>query len=381
MSQENVEIVRRLSRRSVARRPRDACRESAIPDVELDVLRRSVRDGRVLSGTRGRAPVRAAGARRGTDSSDRATEFIDAGRPRRARDSPAWQGRSAASRSTERSRRSGRSATARWSASRSTPSQPKPSKPWGCRSRRCRRRTWRSCARCYCAARRERASSCSEPTLEVLWERGRCPCTPIGLAGCSGVDGGLREAAMAVTASLGVEEGCAVTMDDRPDGIGRASASSVTRGRGDRGRPGTSAASARRHSRLFHALIEFRYAVVRASSTAMAHDRSRQSASIEAPRPSKPWGCRSRRCRRRTWRCASDVEACHGATTRGLSTRRTTSPRSRWSSRTGRRELCTVRWLGLMREMLDAAKNCTSEYSRRRGIDELVRLRTTRWVP
>ena len=159
--------------------------------------------------------------------------------------------------------------------------EPKPSKPPGCRSRRCRRRTWRSCAR---------AIEALEP---------RATSTPASETARSRVDA--IAGRLAWTGAVSRPRGeCSDLLDRVRRRLGadtrRAPRSFDRRGRARCARVAHVPRARRRAAASRLDAICGRLHVPR------RQDRADRSTSETRRKPSKPPGCRSRRCRRRTWK-------------------------------------------------------------------------------
>ena len=197
-------------------------------------------------------------------------------------------------------------ATARSSLSSTSGITPRPSKPWGCRSRRCRRRTWRSCVavrRPQQGCERMRSVTTCSPRSSILPSR----CSNLGtLRHFGNIRGyeGLRQAQREVDEALqGVRY---EPLDHAANGrIGGLRCEGLGHRAGERGTCRFSVGH----------LFELRSGRI-----------IRWVILGQPSRPSKPWGYRSRRCRRRTWRsCARSFARSSEATFRRASGRIPTS--------------------------------------------------------
>ena len=165
----------------------------------------------------------------------------------------------------------------------STEARRAPSKPPGCRSRRCRRRTSRSCGGHYRGVASGRLRSCLRAPRPRLSSR-RCLRVCAGLPGDyvgeEALPGPVRSSAIREPSRRGTQSSAERASVDAGDSV-------VVVGR----RSGT------RHGQ--------RGADVEHRVEPSAHVRDGKvvrdaGSSTTEPRPSKPPGCRSRRCRRRT---------------------------------------------------------------------------------
>ena len=165
---------------------------------------------------------------------------------------------------------------------RSSATQPRPSKPPGFRSRRCRRRTWsrRRRLEAWTAATSSRACELVHPKSH--------PSRPASRSAGSEV---LTEVARLWP---GARREIWEALDALPSS--RSANSSTPATELSVRSPGAARAAGASHAM---SVTGMSFTFARARSFASAHSRI-------APKPSKPPGCRSRRCRRRTWRsCGS----------------------------------------------------------------------------
>ena len=164
-------------------------------------------------------------------------------------------------------------------------------KPWGCRSRRVGRERGESAPGLDAFNRRDKAAFlalCDRTSRTFRHGIGRSP-TRSGVAKLSGTSTS-REPSPGKTAS---DAGRVHRCRERQD-----------RGTGEEARCGVRANGAG---------VPWSFWQVVTSATGR-HCGS--NGSTTGPRPSKPWGCRSRRCRRRTWRlCARSTTRSPGVTT------------------------------------------------------------------